>query len=125
MEGIGDHGCEYMTNGLVIVLGDTGKNFAAGMSGGLAYVLDEENLFEQRCNKSMVSLHRLSAPDEIKNVRGQIYRHLELTESARAKAILNDWAKYEPFFWKVLPAPPVAPGTPPAPNSVPVAPAKP
>ena len=125
VEGIGDHGCEYMTNGLVIVLGDTGKNFAAGMSGGLAYVLDEENLFEQRCNKSMVSLHRLSVPEEIKNVRGQIYRHLELTESARAKAILDNWAKYEPLFWKVLPAPPIAPGTPPAANSVPVAPPKP
>jgi glutamate synthase domain-containing protein 2/glutamate synthase domain-containing protein 1/glutamate synthase domain-containing protein 3 len=122
VEGIGDHGCEYMTNGQVIVLGVTGKNFAAGMSGGLAYVLDEDGTFEKRCNKAMVDLKRLAAPEEIKALRGVIYRHLELTESARAKAILNDWAKYEALFWKVTPLAPVAPGAPLAPNNVPVAP---
>ena len=113
VEGIGDHGCEYMTNGQVVVLGATGKNFAAGMSGGLAYVLDEENLFEQRCNRAMVTLSRLSTPEEINALKGIIYKHLELSESARAKSILGDWARFEPLFWKVTPMPPVLP-TPPA-----------
>jgi glutamate synthase (NADPH/NADH) large chain/glutamate synthase (ferredoxin) len=122
VEGIGDHGCEYMTNGQIIVLGATGKNFAAGMSGGIAYVLDEENAFEQRCNQTMITLHRLGTPEEIKSVRGLIYRHLELTDSARARAILDHWTQFEPLFWKVQPLPPVAPGTPIAPNSVAVGP---
>ncbi len=111
VEGIGDHGCEYMTNGQVIVLGETGKNFAAGMSGGIAYVLDLEGNFEQRCNRTMVTLSRLSNPDEVKSLMGVIYKHLELSESARAKEILGDWAKYEPLFWKVQPLPPAAPPT--------------
>jgi glutamate synthase domain-containing protein 2/glutamate synthase domain-containing protein 1/glutamate synthase domain-containing protein 3 len=106
VEGIGDHGCEYMTNGQVVVLGDTGKNFAAGMSGGLAYVLDEKGGFEQRCNRAMVNLLRLSNAEEIKALRGLIYKHLELTDSARAKEILGDWARFEPLFWKVEPLPP-------------------
>ncbi len=106
VEGIGDHGCEYMTNGKVIVLGATGKNFAAGMSGGLAYVLDQDGAFEQRCNKSMVTLHRLSDAEEINGLKGLIFKHLELTESALAKEILGDWARFEPLFWKVAPQPP-------------------
>ena len=114
VEGIGDHGCEYMTNGQVVVLGATGKNFAAGMSGGLAYVLDEANLFEQRCNKDMVSLSRLSTPEEIKTLQSLIYKHLELSESARAKEILDNWKRFEPLFWKITPLPPVLP-PPPAP----------
>jgi glutamate synthase domain-containing protein 2/glutamate synthase domain-containing protein 1/glutamate synthase domain-containing protein 3 len=122
VEGIGDHGCEYMTNGQVVVLGDTGKNFGAGMSGGLAYVLDEHGKFEQRCNRAMVNLHRLESPEEIKALRGLIYRHLELTESARAKEILDDWSRFEPLFWKIAPLPPVAPSAPLAPNNVPPAP---
>jgi glutamate synthase domain-containing protein 2/glutamate synthase domain-containing protein 1/glutamate synthase domain-containing protein 3 len=121
VEGIGDHGCEYMTNGQVVVLGATGKNFAAGMSGGLAYVLDENNVFEARCNRAMVTLQRLGAPEEIKTVRGLVYRHLELTDSARAKEILDDWARFEPLFWKVVPLPPVPPTAPLAPANVPVA----
>src|SRR5471030_1247650 len=90
VEGIGDHGCEYMTNGRIVVLGVTGKNFAAGMSGGVAYVLDQEGTFEQRCNKAMVSLQRLSDPAEVKGLKELIYKHLDLTESARAKEILAD-----------------------------------
>jgi glutamate synthase (NADPH/NADH) large chain/glutamate synthase (ferredoxin) len=107
VEGIGDHGCEYMTNGKVIVLGATGKNFAAGMSGGVAYVLDKDGMFESRCNKAMVGLERLADPIETKALKELIYRHLELTESANAKEILADWPKYEPLFWKVCPHPPV------------------
>ena len=115
VEGIGDHGCEYMTNGQVVVLGSTGKNFAAGMSGGLAYVLDNDGTFEKRCNTSMVTLHRLATPEEVNTVKGLIYKHLELTESARAKAILGDWGSFEPLFWKVTPLPPVIPPSPAAP----------
>jgi glutamate synthase (NADPH/NADH) large chain/glutamate synthase (ferredoxin) len=101
-----------MTNGQVVVLGETGKNFAAGMSGGIAYVLDQEDVFEKRCNRTMVTLSRLSNPDEVKTLMGTIYRHLELSESARAKEILGDWARFEPLFWKVQPLPPAAPATP-------------
>jgi glutamate synthase (NADPH/NADH) large chain/glutamate synthase (ferredoxin) len=112
VEGIGDHGCEYMTNGRVVVLGATGKNFGAGMSGGSAYVLDREGTFEQRCNRTMVTPQRLTDPDEINALKGLIFKHLELTESARAKEILGDWARFEPLFWKVAPQ---APATPPPP----------
>ena len=114
VEGIGDHGCEYMTNGRIVVLGLTGKNFAAGMSGGVAYVLDREGTFEERCNKAMVGLERLSDPADIKVLKELIFKHLELTESGRAKEILADWAKYEPLFWKVCPHPPVQPPSGPA-----------
>ena len=119
VEGIGDHGCEYMTNGRVVVLGVTGKNFAAGMSGGLAYVLDQEGSFEQRCNKAMVTLQRLADPIETKSLKELIYKHLELTESVRAKEILADWPKYEALFWKVAPLPPasLAPAAPTAANA--------
>ncbi len=114
-----------MTNGKVVVLGATGKNFAAGMSGGLAYVLDLDGKFEERCNKAMITLHRLSDPEEITTLKGIIYKHLELSESGRARDVLADWAKYEPLFWKVLPTPPAlpppatAPGVAAAPTSVP------
>ncbi len=126
VEGIGDHGCEYMTNGRIVVLGVTGKNFAAGMSGGVAYVLDQEGTFEQRCNRAMVGLERLSDPFETKSLKELIYKHLELSESARAKEILGDWARYESMFWKICPHPtiqgpsttktgaPVPPAIPPA-----------
>jgi len=114
VEGIGDHGCEYMTNGQVVVLGVTGKNFGAGMSGGIAYVLDQEGTFEQCCNKAMVTLQRLSDPFESKTLKGIISKHYELTESARAKVILGDWTRFEPLFWKVVPQPPAGavPATP-------------
>jgi glutamate synthase (NADPH/NADH) large chain/glutamate synthase (ferredoxin) len=106
VEGVGDHGCEYMTNGQVIVLGSTGKNFAAGMSGGIAYVYDAENRFEQRCNRAMCGIDRLSGAEEINALKGVIYRHLELTDSARAQEILGDWANSEKLFWKVVPLKP-------------------
>jgi glutamate synthase (NADPH/NADH) large chain/glutamate synthase (ferredoxin) len=118
VEGIGDHGCEYMTNGQVVVLGATGKNFAAGMSGGLAYVLDERGTFPERCNRAMVNLQRLGGPEEIKALRELIYRHLELTDSERAREILDGWTRFEPLFWKIVPLPPVLPGVPLAPNNV-------
>ncbi len=103
IEGIGDHGCEYMTNGTVIVLGETGKNFGAGMSGGVAYVLDEAGTFEKRFNPGMVGIERLKESADITKLKELIYRHLEVTESGFAKEILANWAKYEPIFWKVVP----------------------
>ncbi len=104
VEGLGDHGCEYMTNGLVIVLGKTGRNFAAGMSGGYAYVLDESGGFQRyRCNKTSVDLEPVSdAADELL-LRNWIFRHLEMTGSPRAKWILENWAAVLPKFVKVFP----------------------
>src|SRR5207245_6880938 len=81
VEGVGDHGCEYMTGGRVLVLGHTGRNFAAGMSGGIAYVIDDKGDFPQRCNLQMVDLERLEDPQEEAFVRGLITRHSELTNS--------------------------------------------
>ena len=108
VEYVGDHACEYMTNGLVIVLGKTGKNFAAGMSGGVAYVLDEEKTFEQLYNPTMVALERITAEDATL-LKEKIYKHLELTESKRAKKILASWTEFEKMFWKVVPHPPATP----------------
>jgi glutamate synthase domain-containing protein 2/glutamate synthase domain-containing protein 1/glutamate synthase domain-containing protein 3 len=104
VEGLGDHGCEYMTNGLVIVLGKTGRNFAAGMSGGFAYVLDESGGFQKyRCNRTSVDLETVSdAADELL-LRNWIFRHLETTGSPRAKWILENWADMLPKFVKVFP----------------------
>jgi glutamate synthase (NADPH/NADH) large chain len=125
VEGVGDHGCEYMTGGMVVVLGQTGRNFAAGMSGGVAYVLDEDGTFPQRCNLAMVQLeaipeeaaasedgevdahgrvhfNHLNKADEAA-LRGKIEKHLRYTGSARAKLILDNWAAYLPKFVKVMP----------------------
>ncbi len=125
VEGVGDHGCEYMTGGMVVVLGKTGRNFAAGMSGGVAYVLDEDGSFPQRCNLAMVQLepipeeaavsemgvidghgrvhfNHLNKADEAA-LRGKIEKHLRYTGSARAKHILDNWAAYLPKFVKVMP----------------------
>ncbi|OIR10461.1 ferredoxin-dependent glutamate synthase 1 [mine drainage metagenome] len=125
VEGVGDHGCEYMTGGMVVVLGQTGRNFAAGMSGGVAYVLDEDGTFPQRCNMSMVQLEAI--PEEVAAsetgeveahgrvhfnhlnkadeavLRGKIEKHLHLTGSARARQILDNWKTYLPKFVKVMP----------------------
>ncbi|MDD4912932.1 MAG: glutamate synthase large subunit [Sideroxydans sp.] len=125
VEGLGDHGCEYMTGGMVVVLGQTGRNFAAGMSGGVAYVLDEDGTFPQRCNMSMVQLEAI--PEEVAAsemgevdthgrvhfnhlnkadeavIRGKIEKHLRYTGSARAKQILDNWSTYLPKFVKVMP----------------------
>ncbi len=127
VEGLGDHGCEYMTGGMVVVLGQTGRNFAAGMSGGVAYVLDEDGGFEQRCNLAMVALepvleelttldstdavpeshgrvhfNHLNQADE-QALRTQIEKHLRYTNSPRAKQILDNWSAYLPKFIKVMP----------------------
>ena len=102
VEGVGDHGCEYMTGGRVAVLGPTGVNFAAGMSGGIAYVLDESGLFDARCNLDMVDLESLGEDDE-RELRGLIEQHVHWTGSARAAAILREWSKWKDSFVKVLP----------------------
>jgi glutamate synthase (NADPH/NADH) large chain len=125
VEGVGDHGCEYMTVGMVVVLGQTGRNFAAGMSGGVAYVLDEDGTFPQRCNMSMVQLE--AVPEEVAAsetgeveahgrvhfnhlnkadeavLRSKIEKHLRFTGSTRAKHILDNWKTYLPKFVKVMP----------------------
>ena len=104
VEGVGDHGCEYMTRGRVVVLGRTGRNFAAGMSGGLAYVVDEDGTFKQRCNMEMVDLEPLTAAGEEEElVRGLIEKHLKLTESVRARKILEDWQRYRGLFRRIIP----------------------
>ena len=131
VEGVGDHGCEYMTGGCVVVLGHTGRNFAAGMSGGVAYVLDEDGMFERRCNLAMVELEPITDEDEaMENSEHQggdlethglvdimhdlsrydeqrlkmlVEKHLKLTGSAKATAILKDWDNYRSRFVKVMP----------------------
>jgi glutamate synthase (ferredoxin) len=103
VEGVGDHGCEYMTGGRVVVLGRTGKNFAAGMSGGIAYVLDLDGDFARHCNLDMVTLGRLEEEEEIAEVRRLIERHEEYTGSRRAATVLVSWKDYLPRFVKVLP----------------------
>jgi len=104
VEGVGDHGCEYMTNGLVVVLGSCGRNFAAGMSGGVAYVFDERgNFAEERCNLGSVDLESIDGSKDAQIVRELIIRHLELTGSRRAKWILENWAETLPRFIKVFP----------------------
>jgi glutamate synthase (ferredoxin) len=103
VEGVGDHGCEYMTRGRVVVLGKTGRNFAAGMSGGLAWVLDEDGSFRQRCNVDMVDLESLKNLEEEQFVRGLIERHLHLTRSTRAEAVLADWERYRGLFRRIIP----------------------
>ncbi|SON57618.1 Ferredoxin-dependent glutamate synthase 1 [Hartmannibacter diazotrophicus] len=131
VEGCGDHGCEYMTGGLVAVIGPTGRNFAAGMSGGVAYVLDEDNTFKKRCNMAMVDLEPVPEEDELleklhhhggdlmfkgrvdvdsdmtrhddERLRALIQAHLHHTGSTRAKEILGNWEAYRPKFVKVMP----------------------
>jgi glutamate synthase (NADPH/NADH) large chain len=103
VEGVGDHGCEYMTGGRVVVLGPTGRNFAAGMSGGVAYILDEAGRFAGNCNKEMVSLSKLDDAEEINLVHGMIFRHGQLTGSKRAQEVLATWNSWVPFFVRVMP----------------------
>jgi glutamate synthase (NADPH/NADH) large chain len=131
VEGVGDHGCEYMTGGIVVVIGKTGRNFAAGMSGGVAYVLDEAGDFAERCNMAMVELEPVPEEDDILeklhhhggdidhkgrvDVSGDmtshdeerlyqlISNHMHFTGSTRAKEILDDWANFRPKFRKVMP----------------------
>jgi glutamate synthase domain-containing protein 3 len=104
VEGVGDHGCEYMTNGRVIVLGETGRNFAAGMNGGLAFIYDEKGDFPmRRCNLASVDLEPLAADEDVALVQGLLKRHLDLTGSPRADAILKHWDAARPQFIKVFP----------------------
>jgi glutamate synthase (NADPH/NADH) large chain len=131
VEGVGDHGCEYMTGGIVVVLGDSGRNFAAGMSGGIAYVLDERGDFEQRCNLAMVELEPVPAEDDAlehldhqggdlethgrvdirhdmtrydaQRLKGLIEKHVHYTDSSRGRRILDNWNNYLPKFVKVMP----------------------
>ena len=104
VEAVGDHGCEYMTGGRVVVLGPTGRNFAAGMSGGVAYVLDERRApSPRRCNKEMVSLGKLEDAEEIKLVHDLISRHAQLTGSKRAEEILASWNQLVSLFVRVMP----------------------
>ncbi|HJV36068.1 MAG TPA: glutamate synthase subunit alpha, partial [Geomonas sp.] len=102
VEGVGDHGCEYMTGGTVVVLGETGRNFAAGMSGGVAYVLDDKNDFRNRCNTEMAALEQPTEQD-LDLLKAMIERHAELTGSSRAIAILENWSSYARQFVKVMP----------------------
>ncbi len=104
VETVGDHGCEYMTKGIVVVMGKTGRNFAAGMTGGIAYVLDETGEFVRvRCNRASVDLDPVVDPADIDLIHGLITRHAELTESPRAKWILDNWDTMLPKFIKVFP----------------------
>lgn len=103
VESVGDHGCEYMTGGRVVVLGPTGRNFAAGMSGGIAYVLDEDHQFKTRCNHQMVDLEQLESPEEIQELYQMIHRHGEYTKSELAWKILALWEETIPKFVKVMP----------------------
>jgi glutamate synthase (NADPH) large chain len=103
VEGVGDHGCEYMTRGLVVVLGKTGRNFAAGMSGGVAYVLDEDGSFASKCNTGMVELGPVADADELKQLHALVVRHHQYTESAVAERLLADWDSASKKFVKVLP----------------------
>ena len=103
VEGVGDHGCEYMTGGTVVVLGQTGKNFAAGMTGGIAYVLDENWDFYQRVNKETVSLEPVEHKYDVATLKELIREHVELTGSPRGKEILDNFSEYLPKFKKVLP----------------------
>jgi glutamate synthase domain-containing protein 2/glutamate synthase domain-containing protein 3 len=104
VEGVGDHGCEYMTNGLVAVLGSSGRNFAAGMSGGIAYVFDDKGDFTaERCNTASVDLEAVTEDDDLKVLRGLVLKHAALTASPRARWILQNWAKLLPKFVKVFP----------------------
>ncbi len=104
VEGLGDHGCEYMTNGLVIVLGKVGRNFAAGMSGGFAYVFDEHSDFAHyRCNKASVDLEHVFDPEDQTSLKNLIYRHFDATKSPRARWILENWTTMLPKFVKVYP----------------------
>jgi len=103
VEGVGDHGCEYMTGGVAVVLGHTGVNFAAGMSGGIVYVYDENELFDTRCNLDMVDLESVTKAEDIKELRTLIENHFRYTGSVRAKYILDNWQTQLPAFVKVMP----------------------
>ena len=103
VEGVGDHGCEYMTGGKVVILGKTGRNFAGGMSGGIAYVLDQDGDFHIRCNQEQCSLVKLEDPSEIDELKEMIKRHMQYTSSSVAEMVLKDWENSVNQFVKVFP----------------------
>ena len=102
VEGVGDHGCEYMTGGMVVVLGKTGRNFAAGMSGGMAFVYDIEGDFQKHVNKEMVSLEK-PQPEDFDTLFKMISNHKTFTQSDVAEMILDNWEDLKQFFVKVMP----------------------
>ncbi len=103
VEGVGEHGCEYMTGGRVVVLGKTGKNFAAGMSGGIAYVLDEDNHLYQNLNKDMISIEKMESKYDIQELKNLIEEHVKETDSERGRQILKDFNEYLQKFKKIIP----------------------
>jgi len=103
VEGVGDHGCEYMTGGCVVVLGTTGKNFGAGMSGGIVYVLDEDRSFYKRLNKELVSFEEVTNKYDVLELKGLIEEHVACTNSLKGRRILEHFSEYLPRFKKVVP----------------------
>ncbi len=103
VEGVGDHGCEYMTGGRVVILGSTGRNFAAGMSGGIAYIWDPQTVFPQLCNMEMVELEQMQADEDINELHQLISNHQRYTDSKVAAQLLNDWPAALTQFVKVMP----------------------
>jgi len=103
VEAVGDHGCEYMTGGRVVVLGPTGRNFAAGMSGGIAYLLDEDNETAAKINMQMVEVDRIEDPKEAEELRALIEKHARVTGSRHAENILAAWPTKLPKFLRVIP----------------------
>src|SRR6056297_441407 len=103
VEGIGDHGCEYMTGGVTVILGEVGRNFGAGMSGGIAYVLDEKKTFKKRCNAEALNLLKVTEDKDVKQLKDLIENHYNATLSPLAQRILENWEAYLPKFVKVLP----------------------
>jgi glutamate synthase (ferredoxin) len=103
VEGVGDHGCEYMTGGRVVVLGRTGRNFAAGMSGGIAFLLDVDGDARRRVNRGMVDVEPLTDAEDIALVRDLIERHVRATGSTRGRAVLDQWIAMQPRFVKIMP----------------------
>ena len=103
VEGVGDHACEYMTGGRVLVLGKTGRNFAAGMSGGIAFVLNADGGFAARCNPELVDLEPLDDPNDVELVQTLLTRHTQYTGSVRAAELLCDWSRTVRLFVKIMP----------------------
>jgi len=103
VEGVGDHGCEYMTGGVAVILGRTGRNFAAGMSGGIAYILDEDGGFAGRCNMGMIELEAVEADEDVERLASLLQHHADYTGSPVAERLLADFAAAQSRFLKVMP----------------------
>ena len=103
VEGVGDHGCEYMTGGRAVILGRVGKNFAAGMSGGIAYVLDEDSDLYTKVNKNMVAIEKLTSKYDVLELKDIINDHVQYTNSEKGKEILDNFSEYLPKFKKIIP----------------------